>query len=177
MADRTLRRGSTLLELIVVLIVVGILLTVVLPQMTGGRGASRDRRAQATAEAVLDVEVALWRDFGEFRTGADLAAANPEIGVIDGAVSSTDPNDASVHVDGTVVAVAVGAEEGCWMVRRDFQAATDDPIPALVFGFRFGPPDAGCAGLDAAGLTGAGGTGGSWSEPQRLTPNEAPAGP
>lgn len=169
MTARAVRRGSTLLELIVVLIVVGILLTVVLPQMTGGRGASRDRRAQATAESVLDLQVALWRDFGSFQTGPELAAANPEVGILPAEESSIDPNDASVHTDGSVVAVAVGSEQGCWMVRRDFAADPDDVVPTLVYGFRFGDPSEGCSGEDAFALDGEDGTGRSWSSPQRLS--------
>ena len=72
------RKGFTLLELLIVVIIVGILAAVAIPQFTNATDRSRESEGRAAIDALLTAESAYYQDRGTFTTtSTDLLASVP----------------------------------------------------------------------------------------------------
>ena len=72
------RKGFTLLELLIVVIIVGILAAVAIPQFTNATDRSRESEGRAAIDALLTAESAYYQDRGTFTTTAtELLASIP----------------------------------------------------------------------------------------------------
>ena len=118
----TVRRGFTLIEIVVTVVLIAVAAALVVPQMGGVTGSSGDRVAQNTAQAAISASMSFYRGAGAFppatTPGAtQMASVNPELTYTastgTGVGASTGLSNVSFATLGSIFAVAVS---GCTLV-------------------------------------------------------------
>ena len=84
------RRGFTLIELMIVIVILGILMGTILPRLTGAQSRARDTARIADLNNISQALEVYSSDFGEY---PDAACANADYGANCLNVGCTDPND------------------------------------------------------------------------------------
>lgn len=159
------RKGFTLLEVALVMLLISLALLLVAGDFTGSGDAGATRLAQGSAENALDASFAVRRSLGRFSaTPSELAPYSPQTTFVAGNVQSTGPKTVSVSLPSpSTVVVAVFDGKECWIKVRRF----DGGGVAEVHATSTLSCSATAAGASALGTPPVD-RGGSWSLPWRI---------
>ena len=166
--------GFTLIEAVIVFVLISIISVILIPQISGTKGAPYDLTAQQADSEAVAAEVRMYETTGAFAdptVGAQLTALEaqePTVSIVVGTTASTGPTTVSVGYSsssGSVISVAaLGSNGQCWYQVRTFGGSTS--TRSDVYGFSLDQP---CTAAEAVtGLAGAGSAGTSWSSPYHI---------
>jgi prepilin-type N-terminal cleavage/methylation domain-containing protein len=162
----TVRRGFTLLEVALVMLLISLALLLVAGDFTGSGDAGATRLAQGSAENALDASFSARRALGRFSaTPAELSQYAPQTTFVAGNIESTGPQMVSVSLpSATTVVVAVFDGKECWIKVRRFGGggAAEVHATSTAACSAFG---AGASALATPPLD----RGGSWAKPWRIS--------
>lgn len=117
------RRGFTIIELVVVILIIAILLAIGIPAYLNVRSTASDRAAQSTLRVALTDARGRSVDTDDFSTATAANLAADESSLTFQAAASTGSNVVSILVidgpvrDQTVFIAAVLSNDNCWLVR------------------------------------------------------------
>lgn len=137
------------MEVMVVVLIIGILLSVGIPTYTGARSRGQDRAAQSSLRAGATAAAVVFTDDLDFASAnvSGMAMAEPALSYVASPASSTGPNELSITSNpvGTVWAASSLSDSGtCFSIRTDAAGAT-------TFGATDNAPCTGAEALNAAG--------------------------
>jgi type IV pilus assembly protein PilA len=124
------QHGSSLIELMVVMLIVAALMAVAVPGYLGAQGGQKDRNAQASLRVTVTAAQLLYLEAQDYTTvDADALAGTTSLTYNHNSVVSTSPTEVSVHgyAAGTFLAVTRSVTGACF-------AARDIPASGTTFG-------------------------------------------
>ena len=121
------RRGFSLIEILVAILLIGILMAVAAPRLLGSREVTADSAAQQQLNTVALAATTIFSTKESFSgtDAAGLADDVPEVSLVAGPaslVSDTNVRQVSIAVtnsNGTWTAAALGGGGRCWFIRQD----------------------------------------------------------
>ncbi len=115
--------GFTLIEVMVVVLIIGILLSIGVPTFLGARTRAQDRAAQTSLRIAQTSAMVMFTDNSTFTTAnyLNLATVEPSLAWKNYTTASTTPNEVSVWADGPTrwYAAAKSASGTCFTIALD----------------------------------------------------------
>lgn len=128
-SNQSSESGFTLVEVMVVVLIIGILLSIGVPTFLGARSRAQDRAAQAGLRTAQTTALIIYTDHADFSeaTVTNMGLAEPQVNWVDDATKSSDFNEISVAApaDGLTFGAASMSDSGmCFLIRVSANGAT-----------------------------------------------------
>lgn len=138
-----------MVELMIVVLIIGVLVSIALPSFLGTRERAQDKAAQSSARTALTAGRMNFANEGSYATVtlSELQASETSLGWLAGGVESTEPSEVSATTAGGVLVLAsYGKSRNCFFMR-------DDPPNSTTYGVLEDVASSACYAGNSAAVT------------------------